>query len=234
MPIIRTPWGSFPPVVVHTSMATMKSHPDYLAAKCGDTRSARELVKSCFKPSRLSCPKIDYVVPVMQLDVGQQWNALPLELARATARALHARILPLIVQDNIVHHTGADSVRRILDQPSFSGKVLPGNYLIVDDVVTLGSTLANLRGWIESNGGHVALASTLSASIFSTKLVPDWSYTTSIKTRFQHDHSTLTEALGFPLESLTNRETRFVASLKTLESIRGPGFATHHTLRLGF
>lgn len=229
MPVVRTPWQNFPPVLVHTSMVSMKSHPGYLAAKSGDSRSARELVNSFFKPSVLSgTPPVDYVVPVMQLDVGQQWNALPLELARLSARVLHAKILPLIVQDNIVHHTGADSIRRLLDQPSFTGKVLPGRYLIVDDVVTLGATLANLRGWIESNGAHVALAPTLSASLFSTRLVPDWSSITAIKSRC-HD---LSQSLGLAPELLTNREARFISGLKTLESIGGPRLASQHTLRL--
>lgn len=237
MPVIRTPWHTFPPVAVHTSMMVMKAHPAYHDAKGGDTKAARTLVKSFFKPEALAPTAgsaINYVVPVMQLDVGQCWNALPLELARVTARTLRARILPLIVQDNIVHHTGAAADRRLIDQPSFTGKVLPGTYVIVDDVVSYGSTLANLRGWIESNGGHVLLASTLSAAIFSTKLVPDWSFTTSIKERFSHDLAPFTQRLGFPVEYLTNRETRYIAGLKTLESIRSPGAAAHHNLRLAF
>lgn len=237
MPVVRTPWRNFPSVAVHTNMAAMKSHPAYDEAKCGDTKAARLLVRSFFKPEVVAPAagaSIDYVVPVMQLDVGQRWNALPLEFARAAARTLKARILPLIVQDNIVHHTGADSLHRLIGQPSFTGKVLPGNYLIVDDVVTFGSTLANLRGWIEANGGHVVLASTLSAAIFSTKLVPDWSLTTGIKERFQNDLASLTESLGFPVDLLTQREARFVAGLKNLNAIRTPGTATHHTVRLAF
>ena len=218
-------------------MAAMKAHPAYAGAKSGDTKAARSLVQTFFKDSALAPAAgdpVDYVVPVMQLDLSERWNALPLELARVAARTLKARILPLIVQDNVVYHTGADSWHRVSDQPSFTGKVLPGNYLIVDDVVTLGSTLANLRGWIESNGGKVVLASTLSASIFSTRLVPEQSVVTGIKVRFSNELAPFTEALGFPLDFLTQREARFVHGLKNLNSLRSTGPAPHHSVGVAF
>jgi hypothetical protein len=234
MPVVRTPWQDSPNVAVHTNMMAMKAHPAYAEAKGGDTKAARLVVKSFFKPEALaSVASVDFVVPVMQLDVRERWNALPLELARSAARSLKARIPPLIVQDNVVHHTGADSLQRVIDQPSFTGTVLPGKYLIVDDVVTLGSTLANLRGWIELNGGKVALASTLSAAIFSTKLTPDWSSITSIRSRFPHDLTSFTQDLGFPVDWLTNREARYVGGLKNLNSLRNPGAAAHRAIGLG-
>jgi hypothetical protein len=214
-------------------MSAMKNHPAYRDAKHGDTKAARSLVKAFFKPEALSAgmtTRVDYVVPVMQLDVGERWNALPLEFARTAARNLQARILPLIVQDNVVHHTGADSIHRITEQPSFTGKVLPGNYLIVDDVVTLGSTLANLRGWIECNGGHVARASTLSSAIFSTKLIPDRSTMAGITARFHHDLPTFTQRVGFPVECLTNREAHFVHALKNLIAFRSPQAAPKNSV----
>jgi adenine/guanine phosphoribosyltransferase-like PRPP-binding protein len=46
--------------------------------------------------------------------------------------------------------------------------------LIVDDVVTYGSTLANLRGWLERQGAVVVGAPTLAAGFGGTKLaLPD-------------------------------------------------------------
>lgn len=225
MPVIRAPWRDFPDVAVHTSMAAMKAHAAYGEAKQGDTKAARALVSDFFKAAVLNrATGVDFVVPVMQLDVGERWNALPLEFARAAARALNARILPLIVQDNVVHHTGANSIHRILEQPSFTGKVFPGRYLVVDDVVTLGSTLANLRGWIEHNGGQVALASTLSSAIFATKLVPDHSTILGIRERFRNELAPTIEKVGFPLETFTNREARYVHALKTLKGF-GSRFA---------
>jgi hypothetical protein len=42
--------------------------------------------------------------------------------------------------------------------------------VIVNDVATFGSTLANLRGWIQHQGAHVIRATTLGATFGGTKL----------------------------------------------------------------
>ena len=57
----------------------------------------------------------------------------------------------------------------------FMGKIQPGSRaLIVDDVVTCGSTLANLRGWLKQQGATVVGATTLAAGFGGTKLaLPD-------------------------------------------------------------
>jgi hypoxanthine phosphoribosyltransferase len=51
--------------------------------------------------------------------------------------------------------------------------------LIVDDVITFGSTLANLRGWIEKQGAKVVGATTLAAGFGATKLVFPHQYTSA-------------------------------------------------------
>jgi hypothetical protein len=53
----------------------------------------------------------------------------------------------------------------------FMGKIQPGSrVLIVDDVVIYGSTLTNLRGWLEQQGATVVGATTLTAGFGGTKL----------------------------------------------------------------
>ncbi|MBV9489188.1 MAG: hypothetical protein JO069_05620 [Verrucomicrobia bacterium] len=75
------------------------------------------------------------------------------------------------LQDNVVSHTGADAATRILAQPAFKGEVEPGlRVVIVDDVVSFGATLANLRGWLERQGAVVVGATTLAATYGGTKL----------------------------------------------------------------
>ena len=71
----------------------------------------------------------------------------------------------------MVSHTVAGAQTRILGQPMFSGTIQPGSrVLIVDDVVTYGSTLANLRGWLEQQGATVVGATTLAGGFSGTKL----------------------------------------------------------------
>jgi predicted amidophosphoribosyltransferase len=62
---------------------------------------------------------------------------------------------------NVVSHTAADAETQILGQPVYIGKLQRGNrILIVDDVITFGSTLANLR---EFRSLHILLCSTFGA-----------------------------------------------------------------------
>lgn len=53
-------------------------------------------------------------------------------------------------------NTGADH------RPAFSGEVVQGQeYLIVDDNLTMGGTIASLRGYVENRGGKAIGASVI-------------------------------------------------------------------------
>lgn len=221
MTVNRTPWGDFPNVVVHSTLSTLRANPFYPDAKQGDLRAARIVVGDLFKPVPLP-RRPDFIAPVIQLDVNDQWNALPLAFAVRLAEHVGARVLPTIVQSNVVHHTGADSIHRLLHQPAFTGKVQPGNYVIVDDVVTQGSTLANLRGYIETHGGRVTAATTLAAGIFAARITPDPPLLSSLQLRFGHELSLIPEKFGFPADCLTCKEAHFLRGLPNLVSLRHP------------
>jgi hypothetical protein len=165
----------------------------------------------------------------MRLDSARLWDPLPLAFANEAARATGARVVPLIVQDNIV--SNFDPFSKITTQPSFSGTVPKGSYLIVDTTTSTGSTIANLRGWIETNGSQVVLASTLCAKIFSAQIRPDARFIPSIKSRFSNELTLFPEKLGFSVDCLTQREASFVYGLKNLECIRNPLAASHNTIR---
>ena len=61
-----------------------------------------------------------------------------------------------VVQAARVGHTQASTEKRLATPPKFVGVVHPGkSYIVVDDVLTSGSTVANLRHYIESKGGKV-------------------------------------------------------------------------------
>lgn len=221
MPVHRTPWRDFPNVFIHSTLVALRAHPFYPAAKEGDLRAARVVVRDLFRPT-LMIPKADFIAPVVQLDVNERWNALPMAFAVRLAEHLDARVIPTIVQSNVVHHTAADALHRLLHQPTFTGKVPCGTYTIVDDVVTLGSTLANLRGHIERQGGEVAAATTLAAGIFAARIAPDPSLISTLKLRFRHDLALIPEKLGFPAECLTSREAHYVRGLANLVALRDP------------
>jgi len=66
------------------------------------------------------------------------------------------RLLFAIVQTNTVHRTGSNQWHRLAFRPTFSGTVQKGKeYIIIDDVFAAGGTFAELKSYIESNGGKV-------------------------------------------------------------------------------
>lgn len=70
-----------------------------------------------------------------------------------------------IVQVNKVGHTRAPAFQRLVTPARFDGIVKAGqNYVLIDDHVGLGGTLANLRGFVEARGGTVIGISTLTES----------------------------------------------------------------------
>ena len=95
------------------------------------------------------------------------------------------------------------------------GKIQPGSrVLIVDDVVTYGSTLANLRGWLEQQDATLVGAATLAAGFGGTKLsLPDLVRDRLLE-RFPTQAEALANELGFSADCFTNREARFLAALK--------------------
>lgn len=228
--VVRTPWSAFPPVAVHTDGATLRSHPAYLDASQGDSRAARRLVKEVMKPGKVSAAA-DYVVPLQQLNHKGDWNAIPMAFALHLAREINAKVAPLIRQENIVTHTAEDTAKRLINQPSFIGTVPRGRCIIVNDTVTYGSGLANLRGYLEHKGSQVLLASSLVAGVFATRLAPDPGLISSIKRRFPNELAIFPEKLGFPVDFLTNREGNYVYGLKNLESIRNPLAPTANFIR---
>lgn len=78
-------------------------------------------------------------------------NAIPEVLADELARRTAFPVDASIVQVNIVGHTGADGYVRLARQAMFDGEVIAGrDYLLVDDFIGQGGTLANLKVYRKS------------------------------------------------------------------------------------
>jgi hypoxanthine phosphoribosyltransferase len=216
--IFRTPWNQFPDVIVQTTVSKLKSLPEYDNAKRGNGEAAFAAIGKIIKPEKVPF-SFDAVVPVAQFDRDFP-NALPFAYAIQLAKHFDADLGLGILQSNVVSHTGADAETRILGQPVYIGRVEAGSrILIVDDVVTYGSTLANLRGWIEKQGATVVGATTLAAGFGATKLaLPEPVYDRLVE-RFPIHAEKLANELGFTAECFTNREARFLCGIKQVQDI---------------
>ena len=101
-------------------------------------------------------------------------NAIPEALADMLAQLLGWPTDNGIVQINIVAHTGADGFSRLARQAKFDGDAKAGKpYLLTDDFVGQGGTLANLRAHIMSRGGNVVGATVLTGKPHSAKMTLD-------------------------------------------------------------
>jgi hypothetical protein len=78
-----------------------------------------------------------------------------------------------IIQINRVTQPGATGYHRLAFPAIFGGSVAPFNYLLVDDSIGQGGTLANLRRFVEAEGGTVVGATVLTGKEYSAKLRPE-------------------------------------------------------------
>lgn len=154
----RTAWGSFPTIVMFCEEKFAKTHPLYTSAKEGDARAAEGLVDDCLASMDLGGLKLmvgslrPFLLPVHALET-EGMNVIPRVFARALSRMLDLPVASGVIQINRVTHTGATGYHRLAFPAIFEGKVVSGSYLLVDDFIGQGGTLANLRGFVEAHGG---------------------------------------------------------------------------------
>ncbi|MGN0852063.1 MAG: phosphoribosyltransferase, partial [Kiritimatiellia bacterium] len=179
------PWPeNFPKVILQTTLASVKQKWGDLhaRAKAGSREAALELVRNILGEERVgrkANPKWDklralaaahpraIVVPVHAEEATGR-NKIPMTYARMMEKIAGLRVEPSIVQTVRANHTGANAVERMTRRAAFDGPVVRGGeYILVDDHVTQGGTLNELRKFIQSRGGKVVAATTLTASQFS-------------------------------------------------------------------
>ena len=212
----RTPWNEFPDVAVHTGVAGVKSHPLYSAAKEGDARAAEGVVVDSIADVALERVKTlignrrPCLLAVHAVEL-EGMNAIPRVLARAIAIALSLPIGSGVIQVNRVAHTGASGYHRLAFPAIFAGEVEPIEYVLVDDFVGQGGTLANLKGFVEHLGGRVIGATALTAKSYSAilRLTDD----TLAQLRAKHGtelEEWWTATFGYGFERLTESEARYL------------------------
>ena len=158
----RTAWGNFPDVLIHASESAVKQHPAYKAAKAGDGNAAISLVSdtmSAAQNQKLAVLLEGHSPTLVSAHAYERGavNAIPEIFADLLHKVLNWPVDNDIYQANVVFHTGADGFSRLARQARFAGLVKPGvEYVLVDDFVGMGGTLANMKGYVESNGGKVA------------------------------------------------------------------------------
>jgi hypothetical protein len=223
----RIPLDAFPDVVLHADELAVKRHPQYAAAKGGDADAAEMLVGSLTNRDRLSELSLLLqgrdvrLLPVHALE-SEGVNEIPAALAERLSEWLDLPVTESVVQSNTVGHTGASGFQRLANQALFVGEVERGRqYLLVDDFIGQGGTLANLIGYIESAGGHAIAATVLTGKPYSAKLAPDNALIRALRDKHgRYLEDWWREKFGFGFDCLTRSEARYLEKSPDAEAVR--------------
>ena len=223
----RTAWGNFPDVLIHATESAVKQHPAYKAAKAGDDDAATDLVLATFSLDETF--QLENLVPGRTPTLvsahafeREGVNAIPEVFADQLGKMLGWPVDTGVVQVNVVSHTGANGFWRLARQAEFEGPVTSGcEYVLVDDFVGMGGTLANLKGYIESQGGRVLAAVSLTGKPHSAKLAPTPERLHELRIK----HGTELEnwwigRFAHSFDALTESEARYLARTETADIVR--------------
>ena len=227
----RVAWQrDFPDAVLLAVETQTKRHPEYAAAKSGDDSAAAKLVASLVddlgvaavrglvEASKSGAP----VLVCAHAYEREGVNAIPAALSALLSQRLKIPFSPAIVQSNVVSHTGADGYGRLARQARFDGGIEAGReYLMVDDFIGQGGTLANLRGWIEKQNGRVIGAVGLTGKPYSAKLAPSKEQLDELRKKHGRDFEKWwRKHFGHAFNCLTQSEARYLARSPDVDTIR--------------
>lgn len=173
-------WRSdFPKASILTSKVQSRFPELYQKAKSGDNEAAYQLVKKLMENSKVA-DKIrqtaaqypDAIVAYPHALEEGGMNKIPLHVATALKDAGLNRADNIFVS-NKPRHTGANDESRLMRRARFEGDVVKGGkYILVDDQVSSGATLRDMKDYIEANGGEVVQIMGMTASMGGHTIAP--------------------------------------------------------------
>ncbi len=230
---VRTEWGDFPDtVIVETNEAAFRKHPNYGQAKSGNVDDALKLMDDYLTPleinkiEKLAGDKNPIITGVQAVE-GVSTNVIPEVFASYLAMATNWRLDKDIYQQNRVGHTKSSGFHRMATPALFGGLVLEGeHYLLLDDFIGQGGTLANMKGYIESKGGIVIGSIVMAGKDFSSKLKLQQSTLTELRSKHGNLEPEWLTVFGYGFDFLTESEARYLVKTENADRIRAEILAT--------
>ena len=223
----RAPWGDFPPVIRNGDLHASKKEPEYQAAKAGNTPAAFKLVRRLLtdnteeKIRRRIRDSKPLVLPVLAVETAGN-NKIPLAMAKVLARRLNLQVESSIVQSERVGRTGTGADHRLAFNPSFEGEVKTDQaYLIIDDTLLMGGTIASLRGYIENRGGRVVGVSVMDAQEGAVDIAVKPKMLAAIENKHGPSMNQFwQENFGYGIDKLTQSEAGHLRRATSVDEIR--------------
>jgi hypothetical protein len=207
---------NFPKGFGHTSIAYLKRCIGFEDAKKGDINAARLVVNQCVKPSRINELREQFPQAILLPVLGR--NMLPLALAQAIG-------LPVWEDVRLVHTVRRkflSAIQRLLHKPKFAGNIQKGTaYILVDDVITSGGTIAELRKFVLHHGGTVVAVVALAFAIGSHAVAPAKRFWIRLMVKFGMILASLLQIYGIAVSvlHLTNSQMRYLLRFANVGNI---------------
>ncbi len=200
-------------------------HPDYVAAKAGDVEAALRLAEDLVSDDLMQALRqqigeaTPIVVPVVSVEATGR-NKIPQAVAAVVANHLGLRTEPRIAQATLTRRTSMDGLDRLLNPPEFDGMVEDSDYLLVDDTITQGGTLAALASHIEQAGGRVVSVFALTGKQYSRTIQLSSQLLDQVRAKFAEIEDAFRAVTGYGFGALTESEARYLAKHDAPQSIR--------------
>jgi hypothetical protein len=224
---VRAPWGSgFPAVLIQAPRREVTTHPWFAAARTGDVDAAALLVADTVsgdvtdRLAELGLGRDPILASVHALGSAGV-SVLAEVLAQALRKLLGWETDTELVQANIVDHPGDIGFGHLARQAVFAGGVQAGRtYILVDDFIGQGGTLANLRGHILRGGGQVTGATVLTGNAAAAELVPGQDVLQELGSKHGSVERWWEQYFGWGFDCLTAAEARYLAGWPDTDGIR--------------
>jgi hypothetical protein len=223
----RAPWENFPPVIRNGDLGILKQQPEYSAAKKGDYKAALTMIDRLLTPETvwqiqsIAGPEKPLLVPVLAVESAGN-NRIPLAFAAVLAQRTGFDVERGILQRERVARTNSGADHRLAFIPTFTGPVRLGqSYLILDDSLAMGGTIASLRGYIENRGGHVLAAAVMTAFAQALDIKVTPRLLAAINQKHGPDMAQYwKEETGYGLEQLTQGEAGHIRKAQSVDALR--------------
>ncbi len=225
-----SPWETFPPVLRNANIGMLKREPEYLAAKAGNSGAALDMADRLVTADFVESVRAmggGYPRPIL-LPVLAEESAGPNKIPEAFAVTHAHRLRWTIEKKNVVqitraYRTDSGADHRLVTHPEFAGKVDPeAGYILIDDTLTMGGTLADLRGFVLHAGGQVLGAAVAVAHEGALNLPIRHQIIDNVhrKHGVQKTEDFAHEQWGYGIECLTQGEAGHLYKAVSLDTLR--------------